>query len=121
MADALNRVRQAFNVNSIALAAATAALQDQEHVAKSVAVNREALSSVRSALDALCIRHYPTQGNFILIDCTRPAAPIYDAMLRSGVIVRPVGGYGLPNHLRITLGTPAQNQRMLEALKRALI
>jgi histidinol-phosphate aminotransferase len=120
VADALNRVRQAFNVNSLALAAATAALQDQEHVAKSVAANREALSMVRQVLDTLSIRHYPTQGNFILLDCDRPALPIYDAMLRLGVIVRPVGGYGLPNHLRITLGTQAQNQRMLEALKQAL-
>lgn len=120
VADALNRVRQAFNVNSIALAAATAALQDQEHVVKSVAENREALSTVRGALNALGIRQYPTEGNFILVDCRRPAAPIYDAMLRSGVIVRPVGSYGLPNHLRITLGTPQQNQRMLEALEQAL-
>ncbi len=120
VADALNRVRQAFNVNSLALAAATAALQDQEHVARSVAANREALSLVRGAFDTMSIRHYPTQGNFILIDCGRPALPIYDAMLRLGVIVRPVGGYGLPNHLRITLGTQAQNQRMLEALKHAL-
>jgi histidinol-phosphate aminotransferase len=120
VADALNRVRQAFNVNSLALAAATAALRDQEHVAKSAAANRAALSMVRGALDTMSIRHYPSQGNFILIDCGRPALPIYDAMLRLGVIVRPVGGYGLPNHLRITLGTQAQNQRMLEALKQAL-
>lgn len=120
VADALNKVRQAFNVNSLALAAATAALQDQAHVAKSVAANREALSMVRAALDTMKIHHYPTQGNFILIDCGRPASPIYDAMLRLGVIVRPVGAYGLPNHLRITLGTRAQNQRMLEALNQAL-
>ena len=120
VADALNRVRQAFNVNSIALAAATAALQDQEHVAKSVAANRAAQSEVRSGLDALRLRHYPSEGNFILLDCGRPALPIYEAMLRLGVIVRLVGGYGLPNHLRITLGTQAQNQRMLAALKQAL-
>jgi histidinol-phosphate aminotransferase len=120
VADALNRVRQAFNVNSLALVAATAALQDRAHVAKSVAANREALSMVRAGLDTMRIRHYPTQGNFILIDCGRPALPIYDAMLRLGVIVRPVGAYGLPNHLRITLGTQPQNQRMLAALKHAL-
>jgi histidinol-phosphate aminotransferase len=120
VADALNRVRQAFNVNSIALAAATAALADHEHVARSVAANREALAQVRSGLDRLGLRYFPSQGNFILLDCARPALPIYDAMLREGVIVRPVGGYGLPNHLRVTLGTSSQNQRMLAALEQSL-
>ena len=56
----------------------------------------------------------PSRGNFILIDCGRPAAPVYEAMLRQGVIVRPVGNYQLPNHLRFTIGTQAQNQRMLD-------
>ncbi len=121
IADALNRVRQAFNVNTIALGAAEAALKDQEHVTRSVAANREALAYIRAGLDKLGLRYFPTQGNFLLVDCARPALPIYDAMLRSGVIVRPVGGYGLPNHLRITLGTPAQNQRMLAALEQALV
>lgn len=120
VADALNRVRQAFNVNTLALAAATAALQDHEHVARTVAVNREALSQMRAGVEALGLRCYPTQGNFVLINCERPALPVYEAMLRAGVIVRPVGPYGLPNHLRITSGTPAQNQRMLAALARAL-
>jgi histidinol-phosphate aminotransferase len=120
VADGLNRVRQAFNVNSLALAAATAALADQEHVAKTAAVNRAGIRAVVPALQALGVRPLPTQGNFVLVDCGRPALPIYEALLRLGVIVRPVGNYGLPNHLRITIGTAEQNERMLAALERAL-
>lgn len=120
VADALNRVRQPFNVNSLALAAATAALQDEEHVARTVAVNREGLVQIRASMEALGLRCYPSQGNFVLVDCARPALPIYEAMLRAGVIARPVGAYGLPNHLRITSGTPVQNQRMLAALAQAV-
>lgn len=120
IADALNRVRQPFNVNTIALAAARAALDDQEHVVKSVAAAREGIIEVKRGLDRLGVRHFPTQGNFVLVDCVAPALPIYEGMLRRGVIVRPVGNYGLPNHLRITIGTEAQNQRMLAALEHAL-
>ena len=120
IADALNRVRQPFNVNTLALAAAYAALDDEEHVAKSVAAAREGIAFVQSTLDRLGLRHFPTQGNFVLVDCAKPALPIYEGMLRRGVIVRPVGGYGLPNHLRITVGTEEQNQRMLAALEHAL-
>jgi histidinol-phosphate aminotransferase len=120
IADALNRVRQPFNVNSLALAAACAALEDQEHVAKSVAAARTGIALIQGALDRLGLRHFPTQGNFVLVDCGKAALPIYEGMLRRGVIVRPVGGYGLPNHLRITVGTEEQNQRMLAALEHAL-
>ena len=120
IADLLNRVRQAFNVNSIALAAATAALDDRDHLQKSVVVNRDGMGQVEAGLDALGLRRYPSRGNFILVDCGRPAGPVYESMLRQGVIVRPVGNYQLPNHLRITIGTPGQNRRMLEALRRSL-
>jgi histidinol-phosphate aminotransferase len=120
VADALNRVRQPFNVNAVALAAARAALDDAEHLARSVTCNREGLAQIRQGLDALKLECLPSQGNFLLVDCARPALQIYDAMLRLGVIVRPVGNYGLPNQLRITVGTAAQNQRMLVALEQAL-
>jgi histidinol-phosphate aminotransferase len=116
----MNRVRQAFNVNSIALAAARAALDDRGHLQASIATNRDGMAQLERGLDALRVRRYPSRGNFILIDCQRPAAPVYEAMLRLGVIVRPVGNYQLPNHLRLTIGTQPQNQRMLEALSRAL-
>lgn len=116
----LNRVRQAFNVNSVALAAAQAALEDSEHLQRSVATNRDGMRQVEQALDAMGVRRYPSLGNFVLIDCGRPAGPVYEALLRQGVIVRPVGAYQLPNHLRVTIGTQSQNQRMLEGLAKAL-
>jgi histidinol-phosphate aminotransferase len=120
VAGLLNRVRQAFNVNSLALAAARAALDDRSHLQASIATNREGMAQLERGLDTLPVRRYPSRGNFILIDCKRPAAAVYEAMLRAGVIVRPVGSYQLPNHLRLTIGTQQQNQRMLEALARAL-
>jgi len=120
VAGLLNRVRQPFNVNSVALAAARAALEDEEHLRKSVATAREGMRQVEAGLDQLGVRHSPSQGNFLLVDCGRPAAGVYEDMLRQGVIVRPVGNYQLPNHLRLTMGTQPQNQRMLAALEHAL-
>jgi len=120
VADMLNRVRQPFNVSSLALAAACAALDDQKHVARSVAMNRDGLAQLVAGFDKLRLRHYPSSGNFVLMDCGRPAAPVYEALLRAGVIVRPVANYGLPNHLRITIGTREQNERLLSALARAV-
>ncbi len=116
----VNRVRQAFNVNSIALAAAEAALDDAEHLKKSAELNRAGMKQLEAGLDKLGVRRYPSRGNFMLIDCKRPAGPVYESMLRQGVIVRPVGNYQLPTHLRLTIGTHAQNERMLEALRKAL-
>jgi histidinol-phosphate aminotransferase len=120
VADLLNRVRQPFNVNSIALAAARAALDDTEHLKKSLATNRAGMAQLRAGCDTLGLRYLPSAGNFLLVDCARPAGPVYEAMLRQGVIVRPVGNYQLPNHLRLTIGTMAQNERMLSALQQAL-
>src|SRR5262245_39377782 len=120
VADMLNRVRQPFNVHSIALAAALAALEDSEHLQRSVETNRAGMAQLRAGFDALGVRHLPSAGNFVMIDCGRPAPPVYEAMLRQGVIVRPVGNYQLPNHLRITIGTREQNERMLAALEHAL-
>jgi len=116
VADMLNRVRQPFNVSSLGLAAACAALRDTAHLAKSVALNCDGLKQLIAGFDKLKLRHYPSAGNFVLIDCAKPAAPIYEALLRGGVIVRPVANYGLPNHLRITIGTHQQNERLLAAL-----
>ncbi|HEX7115899.1 MAG TPA: histidinol-phosphate transaminase [Steroidobacter sp.] len=120
VADLLNRVRQAFNVNSLALAAARAALEDTEHLARSVEVNRAGLAQLEAGFKALGVKYLPSVGNFMLIDCERPAGPVYEAMLRQGVIVRPVANYQLPNHMRITVGTREQNERMLAALRTAL-
>jgi histidinol-phosphate aminotransferase len=116
IADVLNRVRQPFNVNSVALAAATAALDDATHVARTVALNRAGIDQLRAGLDALGVGTVPSAGNFVLADLGRLVGPIHEGLLRRGVIARPVGNYGLPNHLRISTGTREQNERFLRAL-----
>lgn len=120
VASVLNRVRQPFNVNSIALAAATAALDDSEHLQRTKELNTKGLRQVVTGLNTLNVRVYPSACNFVLVDCKRSASEVNEALLRQGVIVRPVGGYGLPNHIRITIGTEQENARMLHALERAL-
>lgn len=120
VADLLNRVRQPFNVNMLALAAADAAVGDEAFIQRSREVNRSGMQQLRQGLQALDVDLVPSLGNFVLADFAQPAMPIYDALLREGLIVRPVGGYGLPHHLRITIGTETQNQRLLSALKKIL-
>jgi histidinol-phosphate aminotransferase len=116
IADLLNRVRQPFNVNSLGQAAALAALGDAEHVQKSRDANARGREQLRAGLLRLGIRVAPSAGNFLLAGLGRPAMPVYDALLKAGIIVRPVANYGLPDHLRITVGTVAQNERVLHAL-----
>jgi histidinol-phosphate aminotransferase len=120
IADLLNRVRQPFNVSVPALAAATAALEDDEHLAATIALNRSGIAGLRAGLDTLGIRAPASAGNFVLADIGRPAEPVYEALLRQGVIVRPVANYALPNHLRITTGTAVQNERLLAAMASAI-
>lgn len=120
IADILNRVRQPFNVNALALAAATAALADDGFLQQSKTVNSAGLQQWFAACAEENWDYIPTVGNFITIDLKRLAGPIYEALLREGVIVRPIGGYGLPRHLRITIGTETQNQRCISALKKVL-
>lgn len=120
VADVLNRVRQPFNVNSVALAAATAALSDGEHVARTVRQNAEGMRRLTDGFRALGLDYIPSVGNFVCVDLGRPAMPAYEALLREGVIVRPVANYGMPNHLRVTVGMPAENERFLSALGKAI-
>lgn len=120
IADLLNRVRQPFNVNSLALVAATAALDDDDHLNRSIRLNAEGLKTLREALAQRDLPAIPSVGNFVSLDLGRPAAPIYDALLREGVIVRPIANYGLPNHLRVTVGKPEENRFFLNALDRVL-
>jgi histidinol-phosphate aminotransferase len=120
VADLLNRVRQPFNVSVVGLAAAAAALDDSEHVEVTIALNRRGLARLREGLTALGLTVLPSAANFLLCDLGRPAAPVGDALLRRGVIVRPVANYGLPNHLRISTGTAEQNERVLAAMAAAL-
>ncbi len=117
VADVLNRVREPFNVNSLALAAAEGALADRAHVVESVALVREGMKRLTEAFRELGLSYIPSVANFVAVDLGRPAAPAYEALLREGVIVRPIGGYGMPNHLRVTIGLPQENERFLAALK----
>jgi histidinol-phosphate aminotransferase len=120
IADVLNRVRQPFNVNALAQAAAVAAFDDEEHLVKSIALNRAGLKQVEQGLLELDLRWIPSVGNFVCVDFEQPAQPIFEALLREGVIVRPVGNYGLPHHLRISIGTEAENAHCLRALQTVL-
>ena len=120
MADLLNRVRQPFNVNSIALKAAEIALQDQDHIKKVIQFNKTGMQQLMEGLDSMGIHFIPSSANFLCIDMEQEALPVYDQLLREGVIVRPVGGYGLPNHLRVTAGFDYENERFLQTLAKIL-
>jgi histidinol-phosphate aminotransferase len=120
IADLLNRVRQPFNVSSLALECAEAALGDQEFVRRSREINDEGMEQLRRGLDQLGVPYIPSGGNFLCVDLRRPAASTYDALLRLGVIVRPIAGYGMPNHLRVTVGLHEENARFLDALARVI-
>ena len=120
VADVMNRVRQPFNVNSIALTAAAAALDDMEFVARSYAENLNGLRQLAEGAQALGLDYIPSYGNFLTIRVGK-AQEVFKRLLRRGVIVRPVGGgYGLPEHLRVTTGTVAENERFLGALAAAI-
>jgi histidinol-phosphate aminotransferase len=119
VADLLNRVRQPFNVNALAQAAAIAAIADTEYVAESRRLNRAGVRQLHAGLQKLGVTVLPTHGNFVLIH-VGDAARVNEALLRQGVIVRPVANYGLPQWLRVTVGLPAENERFLAALAGAL-
>jgi histidinol-phosphate aminotransferase len=118
VADVLNRVRQPFNVNSAALAAAEAALGDGDHLRRSVAVNRSGMKQLAEAFDDMGLEHIPSVGNFIAARMPRPGADIFDALLREGVIVRPVAEYGMPEFIRVTVGLEEENDRFIAALRK---
>jgi histidinol-phosphate aminotransferase len=120
LADLLNRARQPFNNNNLALVAAEAALDDSEHVRRSVENNRQGLQMLKSGLGSMGLRCLPSQANFVCFDLGRPSDAIYDALLKQGVIVRPLASYSMPDYLRVTVGTPAQNARFIEALRRVI-
>lgn len=120
LADLLNRARQPFNVNSIAQAAALAALNDHGHIEKSVSINHEGLKQLSKAFQEEDWVYIPSVANFICVDVGRPGVDIYEALLHEGIIVRPVGNYGLPNYLRLTVGRKDENDRMLQSMKKIL-
>ncbi|MFN2309104.1 MAG: histidinol-phosphate transaminase [Gammaproteobacteria bacterium] len=120
VAGLLNRVRQPFNVSVPALAAATVALTDRAHLEATLKLNQSGMLQWTDAATDLGLDYIPSVGNFICLDVGRPADSVYDALLHEGVIVRPVANYGLPNHLRITLGLAQENRRAIAALRKVL-
>jgi len=116
---ALEKTRQPFNINSLAQAAALAALDDDEHVRKTRANNFAGLEFFRRAFHDLKLEFVPSFANFILVRVGE-GQKIFDAMQKQGVIVRPMGGYQLPEWIRISVGTPKENERCLDALKKSL-
>ncbi len=116
---ALEKTRQPFNINSLAQAAALAALDDEEHVRKTRANNFAGLDFFRRALHDLKLEFVPSSANFILVRVGE-GHRVFDAMQKQGVIVRPMGGYQLPEWIRISVGTPQENERSLNVLKRVI-
>jgi len=114
--DALGRVGRTFNVSSVALAGALAALDDSEHVARSARQARRAIERYLAEIRGPGVRVYPSLANFVLVDCGRPSAPLYERLLARGVIVRPMAAWGLPNHLRVSIASDDDLPRVISSL-----
>lgn len=120
VADLCNRVRQPFNCNSLALSAAIAVLNDDQFIEKVSENNRSEMQRYETFFQQQGLDYIPSKGNFITVDLKQTAQPIYQKLLENGVIVRPIAGYGLPNHLRISIGLPEENDRFFTALSSIL-
>ena len=118
LADYLNRVRQPFNVNSLALVAAEAALDDVEHISQSREMNQSGMTYLIEQCEQRGLAYIPSAGNFLAIDFSKPAGGLFEAMMQQGVIVRPVANYGMPNFLRVTIGSEEENRRFIDVLDR---
>lgn len=116
----INRVRQPFNVNSLAQAAALAAMDDGEHLLETREVNKAGMEFLEKGFSDLGIEFIKSYANFILIDLRQNPMPTYHKLLQDGVIVRPVENYGLKTHLRVTIGTEEENRKLLGSLKKVL-
>jgi len=114
-ADLLNRVRQPFNVNSLGMAAAVAALEDEAFLAHCLSINRDGMAQLTAGLEALGVPYIPSHGNFLACR-VGDGVGINRALLARGVIVRPIAGYGMPEHLRVSVGLAEENGRFLDAM-----
>ncbi len=119
VADLMNRVRQPFNVNSLALAAAEAALNDDAFLAKSAELNTKGLAHLTQGFGRFGLAFIPSYGNFVCVE-VGDAAAMFQFLLEQGVIVRPIAGYGMPRHLRVSVGLTYENERFLRALAEGL-
>jgi histidinol-phosphate aminotransferase len=112
----MNKLRSPFNTSHVAQAAALAALDDTEHVRRSIASNRAGMAQLTRGLDALSARFVPSAGNFLLVELGRETGPIAEEMMKLGVIVRPMRWMGFPHAIRVTIGTAEENDKFLAAL-----
>ncbi len=120
VADLLNRVREPFNVNSLALVAAAAALDDVDYLDRGRALNRAGMQQLQDACRQLGLSWLPSVGNFLCVDVGRPGREVFAELLKRGVITRPVDNYGLPRFLRISIGSETENARLVAALRDVL-
>ncbi len=123
IANLMNRIRQPFNVNSLGLAGALAALQDTEFVKRSYALNRTGMLQLTNGLRQLAVEYIPSYGNFLSFRVTGDETntqKVYQKLLQQGVIVRPLGIYEMPQHLRVTIGLESENQKFLQSLEHAI-
>ena len=116
----MNRIRQPFNVNSLGQAAALAALDDENHILECVRMNEAGKAYLYDEFRTLGVKYVPSRANFILVDVGRNAADIYQKLLHEGVIVRPMTSFGMETALRITIGTPEENRRLIKGLRTVL-
>jgi histidinol-phosphate aminotransferase len=120
VANLLNRVRHPFNVNTVAQAAALAALDDHGHLDKSIRCNHEGMFQLLTGISRLGLGSIESAGNFLTVDTGRSGVDVYNALLQEGVIVRPLANYGMPQHLRVTIGRTDENARFLKSLEKVL-
>ena len=116
----MNRIRQPFNVNSLAQAGALAALDDEAHILECVRMIEAGRHFLYDGFKHLGLRYVPSRANFVLVDVGRNAATIYQGLLREGVIVRPMTSFGMETTLRVSVGTPEENRRLIKALSTVL-
>jgi histidinol-phosphate aminotransferase len=118
--DLMNRIRKPFNINSIAQAAVVAALEDREHLRKVQELTWSGLDYYTAELKKMGLSYLPSQANFVLFNTGRNGEDVYQALLREGIILRPVTSYGFPNYLRMSVGLPEENRAAIAALKKVL-
>jgi histidinol-phosphate aminotransferase len=117
---AMHRIRQPFNANRLAQVAGVAALADDEHLSRSRELVVSGRAQLYAGLDHLGVKYVPSEANFVLVDLGREAVPVFGELIKMGVIVRPMAGWGLPNALRVSVGTAAENEVFLRALEAVL-
>lgn len=121
LAGYIGRVRQVFNVDCVAQAGAVASLKDKDYIRKSIVNNKEGKTYLYHTLSEMGINYIPTQANFLLVDVKRDSNEVFQELLKLGVIVRPASIFGLPNYLRVSIGTPEQNRKFIHALSKIML